>query len=61
MPWHFGWKGYATGDIANILTSVVGDPNTSIHEAKALTCNVRRGRLDRPGLSAASNMPRPEP
>jgi len=28
-----------------VLTSVVGDPNTSIHEAKALTCNIRKGRL----------------
>ena len=44
LLWHFGWEGYATGDIANVLTSVVGDPNTSIHEAKALTCNLRRGR-----------------
>jgi formate dehydrogenase major subunit len=47
MPWHFGWKGYATGDIANVLTAVVGDPNTSMHENKALTCNLRRGRLPR--------------
>jgi formate dehydrogenase major subunit len=47
LPWHFGWKGYATGDIANILTSVVADPNTSIHENKALTCNLRKGRLPR--------------
>jgi formate dehydrogenase major subunit len=47
MPWHFGWEGYATGDIANVLTSVVGDPNTSIHEGKALTCNLRKGRLVR--------------
>jgi formate dehydrogenase major subunit len=47
MPWHFGWKGYATGDIANVLTSVVGDPNTSMHENKALVCNVRPGRLMR--------------
>ena len=44
LLWHFGWEGYAKGDIANVLTSVVGDPNTSIHEAKALTCNLRRGR-----------------
>lgn len=47
VPWHFGWEGYATGDIANRLTSVVGDPNTSIHEAKALTCNLRKGRRAR--------------
>jgi formate dehydrogenase major subunit len=45
LPWHYGWKGYATGDIANVLTAVVGDPNTSIHENKALTCGLRNGRL----------------
>ena len=45
MPFHFGWQGYATGAPANILTSVVGDANTSIHEGKTLTCALRRGRL----------------
>lgn len=45
MPWHFGWQGYATGDIANTLTPVVGDPNTTIHEGKAFACNLRKGRL----------------
>src|SRR5271168_4203531 len=44
LVWHFGWEGFAWGDIANILSAVVGDPNTSIHEAKAFTCNLRRGR-----------------
>jgi formate dehydrogenase major subunit len=47
MPWHFGWEGFATGDIANVLTRVSGDANTSMHENKALTCNLRRGRLKR--------------
>ncbi|GAA0575850.1 formate dehydrogenase [Caenispirillum bisanense] len=47
MPWHFGWQGYATGDIANVLTAMVGDPNTSMHENKSLTCGLRRGRLNR--------------
>ncbi|HZB95768.1 MAG TPA: hypothetical protein VE268_07390, partial [Herpetosiphonaceae bacterium] len=47
MPWHFGWQGYATGDIANTLSSIVGDPNTTIHEGKAFTCNLRKGRLRR--------------
>lgn len=47
MPWHFGWEGYATGDIANVLTRLSADPNTSMHENKALTCNLRRGRLAR--------------
>jgi formate dehydrogenase major subunit len=48
MPFHFGWKGYATGDIANVLTSVVGDPNTAMHEGKALTCGLRKGRIAPP-------------
>ena len=45
LPWHFGWQGYATGAIANTLTSVVGDPNTTMHEGKAFTCNLYKGRL----------------
>jgi formate dehydrogenase major subunit len=47
LPWHFGWAGFATGDIANVLTAVVGDPNTGMHENKALTCALRPGRLER--------------
>jgi formate dehydrogenase major subunit len=49
MPWVFGWEGYARGDIANVLLPIVGDPNTSIHTTKAITCNIRKGRLERPG------------
>ncbi len=45
MPWVFGWNGYAHGDIANVLLAIHGDPNTSIHSTKALTCNLRKGRL----------------
>jgi formate dehydrogenase major subunit len=45
MPWVFGWEGYASGDIANVLLAIHGDPNTSIHTTKALTCNLRKGRL----------------
>lgn len=45
MPWHFGWEGYATGDIANTLSSIVGDPNTTIHEGKSFTCDLRKGRI----------------
>jgi formate dehydrogenase major subunit len=47
MPWHFGWQGYATGDSANVLSAIVGDPNTSIHEGKVFTCNIRAGRRQR--------------
>jgi formate dehydrogenase major subunit len=45
MPWVFGWKGYARGDIANVLLGIYGDPDTSIYTTKALTCSVRKGRL----------------
>jgi formate dehydrogenase major subunit len=45
MPWLFGWEGYARGAIANVLLAIHGDPNTSIHTTKALTCAVRKGRL----------------
>ena len=52
MPWVFGWEGYARGAIANVLLAIHGDPNTSIHTTKALTCAVRKGRLA-PAESAA--------
>ncbi len=42
MPWHWGWQGIVTGDVVNELTSLVGDPNVSIHEAKAFVCNVEK-------------------
>lgn len=45
MPWVFGWEGYARGAIANVLAGIYGDPNTSIHTTKALTCALRKGRL----------------
>ena len=42
LPWHYGWGGLATGGVANDLTPLIEDPNSRIHEGKALTCNVRR-------------------
>ncbi len=47
LPWHFGWSGFATGDVANVLTAVVGDANTGMHENKSLACALRPGRLSR--------------
>jgi formate dehydrogenase major subunit len=44
FPWHYGSEGLAVGDPANALISMVADPNVSIHEGKALTCNIRPGR-----------------
>ena len=51
MPWH--WGSYrssedgVTGDAANDLIVLSGDPNTSIQESKAFACNVRAGRRRR--------------
>ena len=45
MPWVFGPKGYARGEPANVLLAITGDANTSIHSTKALTVNLRAGRL----------------
>jgi formate dehydrogenase major subunit len=42
MPWHWGWMGLSTGDVVNTLTSLVGDPNVSMHEGKAFVCNVEK-------------------
>jgi formate dehydrogenase major subunit len=45
VPFHWGFAGETVGAVANDLTSIVLDPNVSIHEAKAFTCDVRAGRL----------------
>ena len=42
MPWHWGFKGLATGDSANALTPNVGDANTMIPEFKAFLVNVEK-------------------
>ncbi|HEY0615456.1 MAG TPA: molybdopterin-dependent oxidoreductase [Candidatus Elarobacter sp.] len=44
MPIHYGYQGLVTGDAANVLPPLVADPNVSIHEAKAFTCDLRLGR-----------------
>jgi hypothetical protein len=44
MPFHFGAQGLVTGDSPNDLPPNVADPNVSIHEGKAFTCNLRLGR-----------------
>jgi formate dehydrogenase major subunit len=45
MPWHWGYKGIAVGDVVNDLSALVGDPNVSIHEAKVFVCNVSKVRV----------------
>ncbi len=51
LPWH--WGSYAssaegvTGDAVNDLVALSGDPNVSIQESKAFSCDVRAGRRAR--------------
>ena len=42
MPWHFSWRGIATGDSANDLTPHVGDGNTKIPEYKAFLVDLQK-------------------
>lgn len=46
LPYHWGPTGVVTGDVANDLIAVGLDPNVMIHEAKALTCDMRKGRKE---------------
>ncbi len=45
LPFHWGFQGKSRGSITNDLTHMVLEPNVSIEEAKAFTCNIRAGRL----------------
>ena len=47
LPYHWGWKGLSTGDAANDLFPLALDPNVSIQEVKAATCDIRPGRRPR--------------
>jgi formate dehydrogenase major subunit len=47
MPFHFGSAGPVKGGTTNDLIPISGEPNVTIMEAKALTCNVVPGRLPR--------------
>ena len=40
LPWHWGYRGLVTGDVANDLTAISEDPNSRIMETKALLCSV---------------------
>ncbi|MCO5165035.1 MAG: molybdopterin-dependent oxidoreductase [Planctomycetes bacterium] len=72
LPFHWGFAGPVRGDVANDLVPLLGDPNVTIHEAKALRCAVLAGRLRegvsmaealdalRPGLGAPPARPHPD-
>ncbi|HJW58914.1 MAG TPA: molybdopterin dinucleotide binding domain-containing protein, partial [Actinomycetota bacterium] len=47
LPYHWGANGLSTGDGANDLLPIVGDPNVHIMESKANTCDVLPGRRPR--------------
>jgi formate dehydrogenase major subunit len=51
LPWHWGFTGEVRGDATNDLGALSGEPNVSIQESKAFSCNVRAGR--RVGASTA--------
>ncbi len=52
MPFHWGFAGEAVGGNANDLTSLVAEPNVSMHEGKAFACQVERRPARRAGARA---------
>ncbi len=48
LPFHWGYAGESVGSIANDLTSLVADPNVSMHEGKVFVCQVYPGRHNGP-------------
>jgi len=44
LPYHWGYKGVSTGDIANDLLAISEEPNVRIMETKALVCNIEPGQ-----------------
>ena len=51
LPWHWGYSPPHSGDSTNDLTAITGDPNVSIQESKAFTCQVRAGRRRGPSTA----------
>ena len=47
VPYHYGTAGLVRGAAANDLLPISGEPNVTIMEAKACTCNIVPGRLPR--------------
>ncbi len=47
LPWHWGYSGESRGDSLNDIGAISGDPNVSIQESKAFSCDVRAGRRER--------------
>jgi formate dehydrogenase major subunit len=47
LPYHYGTAGLVRGSAANDLLTISGEPNVTIMEAKACTCNIVPGDLPR--------------
>jgi formate dehydrogenase major subunit len=47
LPYHFGPRGLATGDVVNDLIAISEEPNVRIMESKALVCDLIAGRRPR--------------
>ena len=60
LPWHWGYSGLNTGDSANDLLHLSGDPNVNIETTAALTCDVRAGRRSSPATSRVATVPHDE-
>jgi formate dehydrogenase major subunit len=62
LPFHWAFAGEVVGGNANDLTSLLADPNVSMHECKAFTCQVYAGRLaGRAPLPTKTAVPWPSP
>lgn len=47
LPYHWGYKGRAKGDVVNDLLVISEEPNVRIMETKALVCDIKPGRRSR--------------
>ena len=47
LPYHWGPKGLARGDVVNDLLAISEEPNVRIMETKGLLCALRHGRRAR--------------
>jgi formate dehydrogenase major subunit len=56
VPYHWGVVGRVRGDAANELIAFVEDPNVSIMETKALTCDLVAGRRPRGAAAHAERV-----
>lgn len=64
IPFHWGYAGESVGGIANDLVALSAEPNVSIQEDKAFTCDVvagRSGTEDQVPTKAIARWPTTEP